>query len=131
MTAARLRCRLRGYSERPTPATVEVLRLDPADRTRRALRHLAFSWGGAVVSLFIPVAHLLLVPGFFLAGIILLVGDLRTPELVKEARGTCPDCGNEQTLDLAGRWRGGGEVACRYCHRMLRVEPEPGGPAPS
>jgi hypothetical protein len=131
MTAEQLRCRLRGYSERPASATVLVLRLDTADRTRRALRHLALCWGGAVVSVFIPVAHLFLVPGFFLAGIVLPVRDLRTPELVREARGTCPDCGKGQTLDLAGRWKGGGEVACRYCHRMLRVEPEPGVPIAS
>lgn len=124
MTSHQLPCRLRGYSEQATSGTVEVLRLDSGDRTRRALRHLALCWGGAVASVFIPVAHLLLVPGFFAAGIVLLAGDLRTSELVKEARGTCPDCGKAQTLDLTGRWKGGGEVACRYCHRMLRLEPE-------
>jgi hypothetical protein len=128
MTTQHLRCRLRGYSERPSIATVQVLRLDPMDRTRRALRHLGLCWGGAVVSVFIPVAHLVLVPGLFLAGIALVVGDLRTPEVVRAAQGTCPDCGTEQSLDIVGRWRGSAEIACRSCHRMLKLEPEP--PAP-
>jgi hypothetical protein len=131
MTSQQLRFHLRGYSDRRTVATIEVLRLDVADRTRRAVRHLALCWGLAVVSVFIPVAHLFLVPGLLLAGMVLVVGDLRASELVKGARGTCPDCGNEQALDLSGRWRGGGEVSCRDCHRMLRLEPEPGNLAPS
>jgi hypothetical protein len=129
MTIQQTRCRLRGYSERRTQATVDVLLLDPVDRTRRALRHLGICWGGSVVSIFIPVAHFFLVPGFFLAGIVYLVADLRTPQLVAAARGTCPDCGADQALDLAGRWRGAAEVACRACHRMLRLEPEPPGPS--
>ena len=123
VTAEHLHCRLRGYSPQPTVATVEVLRLDPMDRARRALRHLGLCWGGAVVSVFIPVAHFFLVPGFFLAGIVFLVMDLRTPQLVQAARGTCPDCGADQPLDIVGRWRGSAEIACRHCHRMLRVEP--------
>ena len=124
MTNRQLQCRLRGYSDRPTIATVTVLHLDPLDRTRRALRHLGICWGGAIVSVFIPVAHFFLVPGCFLAGIVLLVVDLRTPQLVKAALGTCPDCGKEQVLDIPGRWKGGGDIACRYCHRMLRLETE-------
>ncbi len=93
-TEQTLRCRVRGYNHRPTAATVELLRLDRFDRTRRALR---------------------------------LVRDLKTDQLVAQARGACPDCGAEQVLDLAGRWRGRAEVACRDCHRMLRVEPENAG----
>ncbi len=122
VTAQHLRCRLRGYSAQPATATVDVLELDAMDRTRRALRHLALCWGGAVVSVFIPVAHFLLVPGLFLAGLVFLAMDLRTPQVVQAAHGTCPDCGADQALDIVGRWRGSAEIACRHCHRMLRLE---------
>ena len=121
MTEQTLQCHLKGYADAPSTASVEVLRLDGADRVRRSLKHLGICWGAAIVSVFIPVAHLFLVPGLFVAGIVLLVRDLRIGQLVRRARGTCPDCGTEQTLDLSGRWRGGAEIACRNCHRMLRL----------
>ena len=122
MTEQTLECNLKGYADEPSTASVEVLRLDGPDRVRRSFKHLGMCWGAAVVSIFIPVAHLFLVPGLLIAGIVLLVRDLRIGELVRQARGTCPDCGTEQTLDLTGRWRGGAEIACRHCHRMLRLE---------
>ena len=121
MSGQTLQCHLKGYADAPSTASVEVLRLDGADRVRRSLKHLGICWGAAIVSVFIPVAHLFLVPGLFIAGIVLLVRDLRIGQLVRRARGTCPDCGTEQTLDLSGRWRGGAEIACRNCHRMLRL----------
>jgi len=46
---------------------------------------------------------------------------LRTIELAPGARATCPDCGNEQLLELAPRWRAPQSVTCRYCHRGLRL----------
>lgn len=121
MTEQTLQCNLKGYADQPSTASVDVLRLDGTDRLRRALKHLGICWGGAVLGVFIPVAHFFLVPGFFIAGIVMVVRDLRIGELVRQARGRCPDCGTEQTLDLTGRWRGDAEIACRNCHRMLRL----------
>lgn len=37
------------------------------------------------------------------------------------ARGTCPDCGTEQQLDLASRWRALQPVTCTRCQRGLRL----------
>jgi RNA polymerase subunit RPABC4/transcription elongation factor Spt4 len=125
MTEQTLQCDLKGYADEPSTASVDVVQLDGADRLRRGLKHLGICWGAAVVSVFIPVAHLFLVPGLFIAGIVLLVRDVRIGELVRQARGTCPDCGTEQTLDLTGRWRGGAEIACRNCHRLLRLTLSP------
>jgi RNA polymerase subunit RPABC4/transcription elongation factor Spt4 len=122
MTAQTLQCNLKGYADQPSTANVEVLRLDGADRLRRGAGHLAMCWGAAIVSVFIPVAHLFLVPGLFIAGLVLAVRDAIAKEVVKHANGTCPDCGSEQRLELTGRWRGTAEIACRQCHRMLRLE---------
>jgi len=42
-------------------------------------------------------------------------------ELAADARGTCPDCGAEQRLDLAVRWRAPQPVTCQQCHRGLQL----------
>ena len=67
---------------------------------RRAVKGLAGFWGAMVVSVFIPVAHFVLVPSFFLVGIWQGVRRLKTAELVRGAHGRCPDCGAEQDFEL-------------------------------
>jgi hypothetical protein len=124
MNVLRVPCRLKGYADQPTAASVEVVLLDPTHRLKRAGRHLAVCWGAGILSVLIPIAHLFLVPGFVVAGVVLVVLDIKTDEIVRHAHGTCPDCGAEQDLDLGRRWRDGVELSCRSCSRMLRLQPE-------
>ena len=52
---------LTGYSPTPSTATVTIRSFDKPERIRRALKGLATFWGAAIGSVFIPVAHFLLV----------------------------------------------------------------------
>src|SRR5512140_1627824 len=65
------RMHLFGFPE--FPVRVRVARHDPGQRTRRALKSLGIFWGLAVVSVLVPIAHFVLVPGFFVLGIVLFV----------------------------------------------------------
>ncbi len=113
-------CRLAGYHPEPTVATLEVDELGARRRIARALGGFAAWLGAAVACVFIPVAHFVLVPGALVGAFVVLVRRLRTRALVVRARGTCPDCGAEQDLDVLGPWRGGTRaLACRACHRGL------------
>src|SRR5207253_766940 len=78
-------------------------------------------WAVALFSVFIPVAHFVLVPSFLAYGAWQFFQRLGTVELATEARGTCPDCGAEQALELAPRWRAPQPVTCRQCHRARRA----------
>ena len=109
-----------GYNGK-TVATVRVVSYDRAGRMRRALAGLGLWWGVALVSVFIPVAHFLLVPGFFLYGLYTFLQRLKTDQLAVGGRGTCPDCGQEQELDVAGPWSLPRSTSCRYCQRSIRV----------
>lgn len=111
---------LTGYSGR-TAATVLVVSYDRARRVRRALRGLGTWWGAALVSVLIPVAHFVLVPAFFFFGVYTFARRLTTDQVALSGRGTCPDCGREQALDVAGRWSLPRTTSCRYCQRGLRV----------
>ena len=120
-----LAARLKGFNPTTTPATVRLESFDRAGRTRRAALGLAQSWGVAIVSVFIPVAHFFLVPGFFIAGIVIAIRRLRMETIVRGARGACPDCGMEQLLDLPTRWDPPLDVDCRHCHRRMQLTLSP------
>ena len=112
---------LRGYHGPPTSGTVTIRQFNRDERVRRACAGLGKWWGVAVVSVLIPVAHFVLVPSFLAYGVWQFFQGLGTVELVTGARGTCPDCGAEQALDLAARWRAPQPVTCRQCHRGLQL----------
>ena len=112
---------LRGYHGQPTSGSVTIRAFDRHERVRRALAGLGKWWGVAVLSVFIPVAHFVLVPSFLAYGVWQFFQRLGTVELVIDARGTCPDCGAGQALDLAPRWRAPQPVTCRQCHRGLQL----------
>jgi len=110
-----------GYGGAPTIGTATIRGFTPAARWRRAVMAAAKWWGLAIVAVFIPVAHLVLVPGFFVYGVVQLVSGVSIADLVLEARGTCPDCGEEQALELVARWHLPQAVTCRACQRGLTV----------
>lgn len=121
MTETTQTYQLTGYSQTPTTATVTIRSFDKPERMRRALKGLGTFWAAALGSVFIPVAHFLLVPSFSLYGIYTFFERLNADKIVVSAEGTCPDCGKQQKLDVAGRWRVPRNVACRYCQRSLRI----------
>jgi hypothetical protein len=112
--------KLSGYHGEPTPARLLVATFNRPARTRRALKGLGGFWGAMVVSIFIPIAHFVLVPTFFFVGIWQFLRRLRTRELVKGAHGRCPDCGAEQDFELLSR-RLPQSVTCGTCHRGLTL----------
>jgi hypothetical protein len=78
-------------------------------------------WGVAGLCVFIPVAHLLLVPSFFALGLYQFTQRLGTSELACDARGICPDCRAEQAFEVAPRWHVPQTVTCGRCQRGLTL----------
>jgi hypothetical protein len=115
------RYQLSGYSDHKAEATIRIRSFDRPGRIKRAAAGLAMWWGAAVASVFIPVAHFFLVPGFLIFGLVMFVRRLKTTDLVVAAHGTCPDCGAEQDLDMLGPWDESRDVICRECHRPLHL----------
>ncbi|EKD42337.1 MAG: hypothetical protein ACD_73C00199G0003 [uncultured bacterium] len=50
---------------------VRVKQFSTSERGKRALKTLAICWAAAIFSVFLPIAHFVLVPGFLIAGIAL------------------------------------------------------------
>ncbi len=72
----------------------------PRERMKRAMKALGICWGLAVVTVFIPIAHFVLVPGFFIAGPVTAFLRYRVTETMDSVTGHCPTCGEEVTIPL-------------------------------
>jgi hypothetical protein len=112
---------LNGFTQPPGHGRVTVITFDRPARWRRALKALSKWWGIALLSVFIPVAHFVLVPSFILFGLYQFSQRLGAVQVPADAHGKCPDCGAEQPLELASRWEVPQLVTCRQCHRGLRL----------
>ena len=113
--------RLSGYSADTTPASARVAEYDASARLRRSMRGLVQCWGLAIAGVFIPVAHFFLVPGFFIAGIVVFFRRRTASRVILSIAGKCPDCGTEQSFDVPARWEPPLAIDCKNCHRRLTL----------
>jgi len=100
----------------------------PPERLARTLVGWLGCWALAAITLFIPVAHIIAVPAFFIGGIVLLARRSREGRTFVEGRGSCPACGAEQTFRLRGRFALPKETACPTCRARVVVEGRVSGP---
>ncbi len=117
---------LRYLGKPDTPAAVRLLRRTTRQRGWRAVDGLARCWGLAVVAVFIPLLHFILVPALVLAGPLVARSRWLERASVLRARGSCPGCG--AALDVPLRQPAQEEMSfrCSACGRplVLRLAPE-------
>lgn len=118
-----VRGRLTVFGAPPAPATLGIERLSAGRRLARAAVALAACWGAAAVAVFIPVAHLVLVPALAVAGVALAGLRLRERERLVRVHGICPRCRREQVFVVSGSLGGGPTVDCPGCLNRLVVTP--------
>ncbi len=102
----------------PSPVSVSLLEQGLAQRLRRAAIALGVCWALALVSVFIVLAHFVLVPAFFVAGPVLAYLRFRTVRVVTRIHGACPRCGIEQDFRPPS-W--GRTIDCPHCKNQLRL----------
>src|SRR3990172_5677542 len=91
---------VRDGEQNSCPGMLHVIVYSRRDRLLRAAKVLALYWVLAAVTVFIPIAHFVLVPGFFLAGPLLAYLRYKVTARNERAAGRCPVCGNDITLPL-------------------------------
>ena len=107
--------------DKTTDATLDIILFDQGDRVKRALKFLILSWLAAGITLFIPLAHFVLVPGFFLLGIYLAFSASKTLQAMDSAKGSCPVCSESITIklepkDTLPKW-----TYCPTCNNSLQL----------
>ncbi len=105
----------------PAPVSVSLIPLTLGRRAGRAASVLAVAWLLGVLSVAIPVAHLVLVPGLLLGGPVLAYLRFRATEVVTRVHGTCPRCGVAQDFEPPGSWGRAMTIDCPRCHSRLAL----------
>jgi len=81
-------------------ANMYVTAFTPQEQKVRALKSLMIFWAIATLCILIPIAHFILVPGFFIGGIIVAKRRWEVEEEGIEATGSCPACHNNICIKL-------------------------------
>jgi len=83
-----------------TQAKMLVQIYNEKEQKLRAIKTLLLFWLIAAVCVLIPIAHFLLVPGFFIVGIIKAIKLWSKAEDGLTAEGECPVCHNQISFNL-------------------------------
>lgn len=87
------------YSDRddskPKPGKVTIREWDAQARMRRAMKFGGLTFLAAVCSVFIPIAHFVLVPGLLIASPIVFYMMMGQKSLITGGSGKCPVCDAE------------------------------------
>lgn len=94
---------------------------DAGQRTRRALLTWLAGWGCAIVAVFLPVLHFILVPLLFIGGPLLALSRLGERVSVLDVSGACPGCGAAQRQPLNAAARPRLAFRCDACRREITV----------
>ena len=113
---------LRFWDLEPTPGTAVVMERTVSERVLRSLAALGVAWLLAAVSILIPVAHFILVPGFILGGLIFAYLRLQESQTLVSVSGRCPRCKEEQMIAAGFRFDPPGKVECPGCRNDIEVD---------
>lgn len=79
---------------------LHIMKYTKKERVTRALKVLGLMWALALATLFIPIAHFVLVPGFLIAGPVMAFMRYRVIEHPDNATGECPVCRHAMKISL-------------------------------
>ena len=130
-TETEVPAQLTAFGHPPQPARAVILEQAPGQRFARTLAGLGMFWGLGLASVFIPVAHFVLVPTFAVAGVVMAVKRAREDRRLLLVRGACPRCGTMQELRPGGRFVDGRSFDCPSCHGNLTLAPASAAPVPA
>lgn len=71
---------------------VRIKTFNQKERIVRGLKFLGIFWGSAILAVFIPMLHFILVPLLFLVGIIVAAFVSQTKSVVLGGESVCPKC---------------------------------------
>ncbi len=103
--------------------TARIRTRDAAERGGRALRAAGVCVLLAAVSVLLPIAHFVLVPGFLIAAPIFATRRLREQASIVALSGTCPRCVEPRTFEAKGPFGRNVRTTCSTCSFAIDVEP--------
>lgn len=106
----------------PARGEVRARSLSAAERTVRSLKRLGLAWVAALVCVFIPLLHFVLVPALFVLGPVLAVRAWGGSVVLEESALTCPKCGQAVKVE-AGAVGWPVDLHCEKCGVSFDLRP--------
>lgn len=108
-------------TDKASTATLKILESSTAEAQKKAVRFLVMGCIAAVVSLFIPIAHFFLVPGFLVSAIIAYQYFRKSRVELMNCSIECPNCNqhiqlSRQPLELPLK------VVCDSCRALVEIQ---------
>lgn len=107
-------------SKMVTYGTVIIRSYDPKEKRRRMIRHSGGCFLAACASVFIPIFHFFLVPGFLIASVVMII-IYSQPDQLNSAQALCPHCHSNFLLSK-GKPEFPIEDICATCHRKIEIQ---------
>ena len=122
---------LTAFGASPTVAMVTIAVQTVGRRVSRALRVLGGLWGAALLAVFIPIAHFVLVPTLVVLGAVLGALRLRQDRVIVRVVGPCPRCGRADEFPLDTRRVTSQRLTCPGCHSNVDLTLDAAVPGPA
>lgn len=113
---------IKDNEDNTSPGTLVSTLYEPGERLSRAGIRLAAFWAAALVAVFIPLAHFVLVPAFLIAGIVMAISAYRMDQAPNEVTGTCPACHEEMSIPLEANDKLPKWTYCPLCNASLQIQ---------
>ncbi len=108
--------------DKPTrEGVLHFTRFSSGDRMTRSLKVLSGCWFAAGVTVFIPIAHFILVPGFLIAGPVMAYFRYRVDRANENVAVQCPVCDESVTIEMEAADRLPLYTYCPKCNNSLQV----------
>lgn len=91
------------------------------ERFIRALKFGGACWLLALASVLMPIAHFVLVPGFFIAGLIVPLYIFSQEHVILGGEGACPACGAFIFIQRSS-YKSVLKETCRECRKEVNIE---------
>lgn len=86
------------YDNQSTTGTVERRDIPAPERVLRAMRSIGICWLIGAVCILVPILHFVLVPAFFLVGLLLAYYHWSSKGEILKGEFICPTCGKPNTI---------------------------------
>ena len=108
-------------SGKSSNATALIVDLATGERLKRSLLRGGAFFGAAVVSVFIPILHFVLVPTFLIIAFVLFGMTISQSKIVPLIKGPCPAC--DHPIEFANhKYAATNKDVCPNCRQLLTIE---------
>lgn len=104
-----------------TSGEMQTTLFNHGECVKRGLQRFGFFWLLAAITLFIPLAHFVLVPGFLIAGPVIAYLTYKATFQRDHITGTCPSCEEKITIKLEAKDELPKWTYCPNCKTPLHI----------